>query len=361
MPLRQMPIEHLQDGQYCDSVYLVRRKQIATTKAGKSYMNLTLSDKTGEVGARIFSNVEVYSGAFMENDFIYVQARVQIYDGRLQMVIDALDRVSPGEINPQDFLPASERDSEDMLRHVRRILESIQDEDLRKLCLSAVFEKPYEDMWKKAPAGRMIHHAYLGGLLEHTLSVLTLLDGIAAHYANIDRDMLLAGGVFHDIGKLFEMEYETTISYSDEGKLIPHLISGVELVEKLAARIENFPDEKKLLIKHIILSHHGVLEFGSPVVPATVEAAIIHHVDNLDSKVAAYLNMTEKAPADALWSDRSYALGTAVRRSADAKGRLYAYRLPGETPAQAAPEEAAAKKAAGAKKAGAQNDLFGDK
>ncbi len=364
MPLRQMPIEHLRDGQYCDSVYLVRKRQVATTKAGKQYMNLTLSDKTGEIGARIFANVDVYSGLFSESDFIYVQARVQMYDGRLQMVIDALDRVSHSEINLPDFLPAAQRDPEEMLKHVRKILESITDKKLQKLCMMAISEKTYQQMWEKAPAGMMIHHAYLGGLLEHTLSVLLLLDFIASHYENIDRDMLLTGGLFHDIGKLFELEYQTTISYADEGKLIPHLVSGVELVEKLALQIDGFSEEKKLLLKHIILSHHGVLEFGSPVVPATLEAVIIHHVDNLDSKVAAFFRMLDQTPKTSMWSDRSFALGTAVRRTSDVTGKHYAYRLPGAAPSEPVKEtlEILGQKVADPEgDESQQNDLFGKK
>jgi len=331
MPIRHIPIDSLEEGYYCDSVYLVRKRVMATAKTGKPYLNIVLADKTGEITARVFNNVEMFAHAFSEGDFIYVQARVQVYEGRMQMIIDSLERIPVSEINSEDFLPSGRHDPAMLLGHLRAILDTVEDEKMRALCVMAVFEAPHEKKWRRAPAAQNMHHSFLGGLLEHTLSVLMLLDVVGRHYRNVDRDMLLAGGLFHDIGKLWELDYETSIGYSDQGRLVPHLIIGVQLIDRLTAKIEKFPEEKKLLLQHIVLAHHGSREFGSPVLPATAEAVIIHYIDDMDAKVWSYQTQVEKAPPDALWSDRHNLLGTAVRRTSTVKKAIYDYRLPGES------------------------------
>lgn len=329
MTVRHVPIEALQEGIYCDSVYHVRRRQIGTAKTGKAFLTLILGDKTGEITARIFNNAEVYANSFVEGDFLYVQGRVQIYEGRLQIVADSVERIAPADINPDDFLPGGRRDSAVLLKHLRDILESVGDEKIRTLCLSAL-EGDIGAKLVRAPAAQTVHHSYIGGLLEHTLSMMMILDFLSGHYHNINRDILLAGGLFHDIGKIRELQYDTAFGYTDEGRLIPHLIIGVQIVDRLCASIPDFSDDARMQIQHIILSHHGTREFGSPVLPSTVEALIIHLVDDLDAKTNTFLTHIEKAPPDADWTDRHFILGQHLRRTVDTKGPLYGYRLPGE-------------------------------
>jgi 3'-5' exoribonuclease len=342
MPTRQIPVTTLEEGMYCDSVYFVRRRQIATARTGRTYINLILSDKTGEVTARVFNNVETYTNAFFEGDFIYVQARVQIYEGKMQLLVDTLERVPPADVDPSDFLPSMRHDADVLIGHLRGILETIANEKIRALCLCALDDAEIGPLIKRAPAARTMHHPYIGGLLEHTLSVIMLLDAVCAHYRNVDRDIALAGGLFHDIGKVKELEYDRAIVYSDHGRLIPHLVIGVQIVDRLCASIGDFPEDAKRHIQHIILSHHGTREFGSPVLPSTVEATIVNHVDDMDAKVFAYLNLVEKAGADAEWTERHFMLGTHVKRTTDSKGPLYDYRMPGdaETAIEAAPDAA---------------------
>ncbi|MCB1153099.1 HD domain-containing protein [bacterium] len=332
MALRQMPIDTLEEGLYADSVYLVRRRQLARSKAGRFYLNLVLSDKTGEIVARMFNKVEAYAHVFNEGDFIEIQGRVQTYEGKLQIVLDALSKVETDSIDPQDFLPAGRHDSEDLFARLRALLESIEEPKIRELCLAALDDETIGRLFKVAPAAQSMHHPFIGGLLEHTLSVMLLLDVVSRHYQNVNRSVILAGGFFHDIGKIRELVYETALGYSDEGRLIPHLIIGVQIVDDLVRRIGGMPEDLRLQIEHIILSHHGTREFGSPVIPATVEAIIVHQVDDLDAKVYAYQAHLEQTPDDATWSERHFLLGTHIRRTNEATKNLYGYHLDGPRP-----------------------------
>lgn len=337
MGIRQVPVNTLEDGMFCDSVYAVRRKQLATAKTGKPYLNLTLADRTGEIVARVFRNADYFSQLFSEGEFVYVQAKVQSYEGKLQLVIDALERVAPSEVSAEDFLPAGRVPPDVLKKHMRAILETIADERIRRLCLMAMFETPEGEAFCRAPAAQNMHHAHLYGLLEHTVSVLLLLDTVSRHYTNVNRDVLLAGGLFHDFGKVYELEYARSFGYSDRGRLVPHLIIGVQLLGEWCARIPDFPAEAKLQIEHIILAHHGTREFGSPVIPATVEAQIIHQIDDMDAKVWAMMNHIEKAGPDAQWTDRHGLLGTYLRRTSSAASELYGFHLPADTSEEPAP------------------------
>lgn len=328
MPIRQTPIDTLEEGQYADSVYHVRRRAVATSKAGKPFLTVTLADKTGEITGRVFKNADFFADLFTEGDFIYVQGRTQTYEGKLQLVIDTLERVAPTEVEAKDFLPTSRRDPKELKRHMRRVLDSIGDEHVRALCVRAVFETPEGELFCRAPAAQGMHHAHLHGLLEHTLSVLILLDTVSRHYPNVNRDMLLAGGLFHDFGKIYELDFELAIGYSDRGRMVPHLIIGVQIIDRLIAEIPGFPEEARLQLEHIILAHHGTREFGSPVEPRTVEAMIIHQIEDMDAKVFAFLNHIEKAGPDATWTDKHFMLGVPLRRTTNAKQELYTYRLP---------------------------------
>ncbi|MBZ0271232.1 HD domain-containing protein [bacterium] len=324
--MKQVPIDALVEGQNADSVYFVRRRQFGTARTGKPFITLTLGDRSGEITARIFSNVEYYQDECPEGAFVYVQARVQTYEGRIQLVVDTLKRVPDTDIDPTDFLPTGRHDPQLLLAHVRDIFATIADDKVRRLCLSAL-DGDLGERFTRAPAAMGIHHAFLGGLLEHTLSVLILCDTIARHYPNLDRDILIAGAFFHDLGKIHELDYQTSIVYTDHGRLIPHLVISVQIVDELTRAIDDFPDDKKKHIEHICLAHHGTREFGSPVLPATVEAIVVHHLDNLDSKVFSYFAAVEKA-GTAAWSDRQPHLGTYVKRTTSAAPPLYAYRLP---------------------------------
>lgn len=323
-----MNISDLKDGTNIESIYFCSQKNLATTRQGKPYLNLTIVDKTGEVVVRVFDDAERFGDSFTQGDFIYIQGRSQIFQNNMQVIARHLEKVSADELNPADFMPASRKDPEKMVADIRRIVGTIKDGDLRKLCEIMLDDPVIGSKYVRAPAAKGMHHNYMFGLLEHTLSMARLAEMVCSHYTNIDKDMILAGVIFHDVGKVYELNFDVAIDYSDSGKLIGHINMGAMIVEQLVEKVEDFPKEKKRLLQHIILSHHGNPEFGAAMVPATVEAAVIHHLDNLDAKVNAYLTTAEKSPTSSDWTDRHFLLGTQVRKTAKADGPLYDFDLP---------------------------------
>jgi 3'-5' exoribonuclease len=333
-PYANQPVGEAQEGDQIKSVYFCSAKSSAISKAGKIFLNMKVSDRTGEMVARVFDGAEEIGARFIGGDFIYVEGRINSFNGQLQMIIRDATRLDPKELNPQDFLPASQKDPKAMEAALRRLIDSIEHEQLRALCVAALDDPQIGPRYMKAPAARSMHHFYLHGLLEHSLSMAMLADSVAGHFTNVDRDMLITACVFHDIGKIYEMDHDVAIDYSDAGKLIGHINIGMMIVEQLAEKIDGFPIEKKRLLEHIILSHHGTREFGSPVLPATVEAHIVHHLDNLDAKTNACLTFQEKSPVDSEWTDRHFLLQTAIRKTVKGTPPLYDFKLPGESKAK---------------------------
>jgi len=321
-------ISDMKDGENLESTYFCSQKNLATTRQGKPYLNLTIADKTGEVVVRVFDDAKRYGESFSQGDFIYIQGRSQIFQNNMQVIARHVEKVSTDDLDPAEFLPASRKDPKKMEKDIRRIIETIKDEDLKKLCEMMMEDKEIWSRFLKAPAAKGMHHNYMFGLLEHTLSMARLAEMVCGHYANTNRDMILTGVIFHDIGKIYELSFDVAIDYTDSGKLIGHINMGAMIIEKLTEKIENFPKEKKRLLQHIVLSHHGIPEFGAAKVPATVEANIIHHLDNLDAKVNAYLATAEKSPTDSAWTDKHFLLGTQVRKTVAADGPLYDFFLP---------------------------------
>ena len=321
-------IGDMTDGDFVESTFFCTHKNTAITKQKKPYLNLTIADRTGDVTVRVFDDAERIGEVFIEGDFIYLQGRAQVYQGNLQVIAKHIERVSSDDLNPEDFMPASHFKLEDLNRVLRAEIESIGDEQLRRLCTLLLEDPEIGTRFQKAPAAKSMHHGYIHGLLEHTLSMMRIASLICTHYKNLNRDMLLTGILFHDVGKIYELSYDVGIDYSDSGKLLGHITMGVMILEKLSDKIEDFSEEKKRLLEHILLAHHGTREFGSPVLPATAEADIIHHIDNLDAKVNAYLNTAQKSTTPSDWTDKHFLLGTQVRKTVKSEGPLYDYVLP---------------------------------
>lgn len=268
-----------------DAVFLVKEKITAMAKNGKPYLNLRLMDKSGELDAKVWDNVDLISSSFERDDFVYVRGKASVYLGKMQLVIAELRRVPEEEVTLVDFLPETARDIAEMEGELRTLLESLADQDLKRL-LEAFFDDPvFFAQYRTAPAAKGMHHVYLGGLLEHSLAVARLVDRIVPLYGGLNRDLLIAGALLHDVGKVREMTYYRSFDYSDEGKLIGHITIGVEMVTERIAMLSDFPPELGMLLKHMLLSHHGQYEFGSPKRPKTVEATILNYLDDLDSKI----------------------------------------------------------------------------
>lgn len=279
----------LEDKQVFSSYFLAKDKALLTGKNGKAYISLSLADSSGAIDARVWDNVDMVADIFQAGDIVRVKGQVQIFQGRKQAIVHKLEKATPDEYEMSDFVSAARRAPEEMLAELIQLAESMQDRNIRQLTLDTLNDPEIRPKLLVAPAAKSIHHAYVGGLLEHVLSICGIMKFMAEHYARQDAqlnlDYLLFGAIFHDIGKVWELEVGNGITYSDKGRLIGHMVMAVELVEKKASRILGFPEELKDRLKHIILSHHGRLEYGSPKTPMFLEAFIVAAVDDLDSKI----------------------------------------------------------------------------
>jgi len=288
----------IKEHEHVEDIFLVKDKKLAVGKTGKSYLVVALMDKTGEVEGREWNDAERFSTLFKADDFVRVKGVVVSYMGKLQLKITNIKKVDDGAVNPEDFSPVSKRGFDEMLSELKEILESIEDKYLLKLMLSIVNDKSLCEALKRAPAAKAMHHVYLGGLLEHILSLCSLINNVCAHYNSdekiVNRDLLITGAILHDIGKTRELSYSRSFGYTDEGRLLGHITIGVEMVEEKIRKIENFPRQLSVLLKHMILSHHGQYEYGSPKRPKTMEATILSYLDDLDAKVNSVQSFIEK-------------------------------------------------------------------
>ncbi|HOX46290.1 MAG TPA: HD domain-containing protein [Myxococcota bacterium] len=273
--------------------FLVQSKQTPLNKNGKPYMALVLTDRTGSAEGRIWDNLDKLP-PFEAGDFVEVKGDAVEYQGRMQLKVHTVERLAPEKIDPDEFLPTTTRDRPEMLGRLQELLASIADAPLRGLLLARLQDPDFRARLSRAPAAKSIHHAYVGGLLEHTLSVTELAERVAALYPDLDRDLLLAGAFAHDLGKLEELGAGQGFDYTDEGRLVGHLVLGAMSLRTWAAAQPDLSPEVLLKLEHIVLSHHGEKEYGSPVLPLFTEALIIHHLDLLDSKVQSFREVAQR-------------------------------------------------------------------
>ncbi len=283
--VKQVFVAQLTGGQQFQDVFLVAKKSLAETKAGKPYLALALMDRTGEVEARMWENALQFEPQAEEGTFVLVQAVAKPFRDQMQLSVMALRQVADTTVDMADFLPASPRPLADMAAELETVIAAVNDPPLRAL-LRVLFQGDTLARFLRAPAAKKLHHAYIGGLIEHTLSIVAMAGKAAAHYGLIDRDMLIAGALGHDLAKIEEFDFSRPpFGYTDRGRLVGHLVLGVDLVRRAAANTpESDPEQVDRLI-HIILSHHGQYGFGSPVLPMTPEAILLHHLDDIDAKM----------------------------------------------------------------------------
>ena len=278
-------IDTLQDGMHVSGVYLCKTKTIALTKNGKEYGNLTLQDKTGQLEAKIWDLNSPAIREFEAMDYVQVEGNVTIFNNANQLNIHRIQVASEGQYDPSDYFPVSEKDIDKMKEELLTLIRSVGNPYLQKL-LASYFEDPvFMKAFSRHSAARSVHHGFIGGLLEHSLSVATICDDIAGHYPYVNRDLLVTGAILHDIGKLSELSPFPLNEYTDAGQLLGHIIIGAQMVSVRISRIEGFPKKMANELIHMILSHHGELEYGSPKKPAIMEALILSFVDNMDAKV----------------------------------------------------------------------------
>jgi len=284
----------LEPNQPATATFLVVAKEVRQKKTGEPYLSLTLGDRTGHIDAKMWDNVREVVETFERDDFVRVKGLVQVYQNKPQLTIHKMIRVDEREIDFTDFFPSSKRDPEEMFAELQGIVAALENPHLKALVDGLFADPEVARRYRTAPAAKMIHHAYLGGLIEHHLSLAALARTVAAHYPQVDLDLLLTGVILHDIGKIFELDYERGFSYSDDGQLLGHITIGLRMIGERIRAIPGFPPKLGALVEHMVLSHHGELAFGSPKAPMFPEALLLHHLDNLDSKMECMRAAAEK-------------------------------------------------------------------
>jgi 3'-5' exoribonuclease len=311
-------VNQLTHGESVDEAFLVADKQLRANRQGNLYLQLELRDKTGSIGARHWNSTEELAGTFEPGDFLQVRGKTQVFQGALQIILSHLEPVDPAQVEPEEFLPQSSQNVTKLLARLRELLLAIRNPHLRALCECFLIDDEFVRKFTTAPAGVKNHHAYQGGLIEHVVTVLNVADRITDLYPEVDRDLLLTGIFLHDIGKIDELSYERAFAYTDEGQLVGHLIIGIEMLSQKAARSadltgEPFPAELLLRLKHMIASHHGDYEFGSPKLPMTIEAIALHLLDNLDAKINAFSReIRDDLSKDSSWTPFTQSLGRRI-------------------------------------------------
>ncbi|MGH2670647.1 MAG: 3'-5' exoribonuclease YhaM family protein, partial [bacterium] len=301
-----------------DQIYRVASKDLRTDKNGGLYIHAVLADASGQIPARFWNASQAIFDSIPEGGFLYVRGRVESYKGTRQFIIDGLRAVADGEIDPRDFLPHTRQDIEKMWERVKDILRSIKNPHVLALVARFVRDPEFAAGFKRAPAANKNHHAYIGGLLEHTLNLLEMALLIVPRYPQVSLDLVLAGILLHDAGKVRELAYETNFEYTDEGQLVGHITQAAIWLHEKAGQIATetgapVPREILNALMHIILSHHGKYEFGSPKLPAIPEAVIVHHLDNLDARVHMMLHEIDHCPDSASdWTTYVRSLETKV-------------------------------------------------
>ena len=309
-------IESFREGERINEIYLCKFKQAALTKAGKPYDNVILQDKTGTIDAKIWDPGSVGIDEFDALDYVAITGDITSFQGNLQLSIKRARKVNEGEYEPKDYLPTTDKDVNEMYAELMQYIQSVNNPYLSKLLHTFFDDEDFVKKFKFHSAAKSVHHGFVGGLLEHTLSVTRNCDYFAKNYPFLNRDLLLASAMFHDVGKLKELSTFPANDYTDAGQLLGHIMIGAEWVGEVIRTIDGFPEVLANELKHCILAHHGELEYGSPKKPALVEALALSFADNLDAKMETVREMLVNVPDHNLeWQGYSRLLESNIRRT----------------------------------------------
>ncbi len=313
-PTSRLVIASLTPQSQVDEVYRVSDKQLRTNRQGNHYILLQLADRTGSISAmRWNANASLYE-SFQKGDYLHVHGAAQLHNGNLQLIVQSWSRVDPQQISPTDFDAMDHALIDSLWQELVGIAATIQQEQVRSLVDALLQHPDWSRAYQSAPAGVKTHHAYPGGLLAHVVSLLKIADRIAPLYPELNRDLLLAGVIFHDVGKLQELAFEGELTYTDEGQLVGHLVQGVVMLRALAnevrSKVSPWNEQIVYRLEHMIVSHHGALEHGSPRVPMTLEAIVLHAIDDMDAKLNAALGLIDSdLNSDSDWTTFNPTLG----------------------------------------------------
>ena len=292
------------------SSFVVTTKQVKPKKTGEPYLALTLADRCGQIEAKMWDNVEDAIDAFEQEDFVKVKGLLNRYKNRFQITIHKMRRLADAEVDFADYLPKTSKDIGELWRTLGEFVASFQDPHLKALVQAFMADPEIAIAYRSAPAAKTLHHAYIGGLLDHVVSLFRACDLVSRNYPQINRDLLLTGAFLHDIGKIHELTYTRSFSYTSRGQLLGHMIIELEMLQAKISAIPGFSPEMKTLLEHLIISHHGQYEFGSPKLPMFPEALMLHYLDDLDSKMESMrAHFEREATSDSTWTTYNASLG----------------------------------------------------
>lgn len=309
-------INELTDGERIVDFYFCKQRQsMKSQKTGKNYLSLVLSDKTGTISGKVW-DISRDIQSFNEGDYIKIDANVQTFNNDLQLNIKKIRKAQEGEYDEADYIPTTDKNVNDLYTKLNDYINSIEDQYIKKL-LTNIFiaNNTIAENFKKHTAAKAMHHNYMGGLIEHTISVTAICDFFASHYDDVNRDVLIASALLHDIGKIKELSDFPNIDYTDDGELLGHIVMGSEFIGTEADKIDGFPHQLRSLIQHNILAHHGEYEYGSPKLPRTIEAFILHCADDTDAKVKMFETAIADSPSNSVWAGYNRILARNIRKT----------------------------------------------
>jgi len=307
----------LQENKVITSTFVVVSKQVKPKKSGEPYLALTLGDRTGQLESKMWDNVEEVLNAFEQDDFLKVKGLINKYKNRFQLTIHKLRRLGDSEIDYSDYLPKTTKNVDELWQTLVNYVAGFEEPHLKALIQAFMADPEIAQAYRNAPAAKTLHHAYIGGLLDHVVSLFRACDLICRNYPQVNRDLVLAGAFLHDVGKIHELTYNRSFSYSTRGQLLGHMIIELEMLQAKLMFIPDFPAELKTLLEHLIISHHGEYEFGSPKLPMFPEALLLHYMDDLDSKMESMRALFEReGDSENPWTSYSPSLGRPLLNTA---------------------------------------------
>jgi 3'-5' exoribonuclease len=317
-PMAHKFINEIEPGQTIDDIYLVKDPILRSTTRGDLYIAMFLTDRTGQLNGRMWQATETIYKALPKPGFVHIQGRSELYQNNLQIIINNVSVVDPGNVSKEDFLARTDKDTKQMFEDIKKIVSRVKNPQLKALVGTFLADTELMDKFCTAPGGMKLHHGYIGGLLEHTHNMLRVAAAILPFYPDVQTDLVLAGIFLHDIGKTDELSYDMAFSYTDSGQLIGHISKTLIMINQKAdtLRAKGTQIDQTVLdaIGHIIISHHGQYEFGSPKLPATAEAFMVYYIDDLDAKINQVTTMIENDMSDSNWTGWNNALQTRLYR-----------------------------------------------
>jgi 3'-5' exoribonuclease len=311
--VNRTPVSELADGQQVEQSFRAADKQLRVNRQGGKYILLRLADRSGILAGMLWNADEKQFDSFDRGDYVFCRGRTQIHNGALQVIVSDIERMDPSEVEPSDFERFDAQESGRLFEQLCEMLGGLDNVHLRRLGQAFLADDDFVSRFTKAAAAVSNHHAYPGGLLRHTIDLMEMAKLLGPRYPQLDTELLMFGAFLHDMGKIDEMSHGGEISYTDRGQMLGHIVIGIQMLGQKIAKLEAdepFPDELRLHLEHLVVSHHGQLDFGSPKLPVTLEAVALHHLDNLDAKITSYTAVIEAdVSADKNWTNYNPSIG----------------------------------------------------